>query len=130
MCVVLEFEEVPGGIFEKECVVLNPGAGKPHARLLIERQLSPLGLLQKLLPRFFRQKSQTEMAGINAVLGWQGFRHQMRHELMPRESERDSVARLSTQGTAKPIDVETFRCRHIVYGKREVKEHALHGNCP
>jgi hypothetical protein len=118
MRIVLEFEEVSGGIFQKECVVLNPGAGEPDAGLLIEVQLFFLGLLQKLLPRFFRQKSKPEMVGINALLRWQGFRRQMRHELMPRESERDGVARLSTQRTTKSIDIEMFRCRHIVYGKR------------
>jgi len=39
MRVVFELEEVPGGIFEKECVVFDPGAGEPDTRLLIERQL-------------------------------------------------------------------------------------------
>jgi hypothetical protein len=130
MRVVFELEEVPGGIFEKECVVLDSGAREPNARLLIERQPFPLGLLKKLLPRFFRQKSKPEMVRINTVLRWQGFRRQMRHELMPCESERDGVARLPTQRATKSINIETF-CRHyVVYGKREVKEHALHGNCP
>ena len=118
MCVVFELEEVPGGIFQKECVVLNPGAGEPDAGLLIERQLFFLGLLQELLPRIFRGKYQAEMARINALLRRQAFCHQMGHELMPRESERGGVARLPTQGTTKSIDVETFRRRHVVYGKR------------
>ena len=96
MRVVFELEEVPGGIFEKECVVFDPGAGEPDAELLIERQLFRLGLFQKSLPRIFRQKIQTEMVGINALLLWQTLRRQMSHELMPRKSERDGVARLST----------------------------------
>ena len=70
------------------------------------------------------------MVGINALLRWQGFRRQMRHELMPRESERDGVARLPTQGTTKSIDVETFRGGHVVNRERKVKECTHHGNCP
>ena len=50
MRVVFELEEVPGGIFEKECVVFDPGAGEPNAGLLIEGQSFRLGLLQELLP--------------------------------------------------------------------------------
>ena len=50
MCVVFELEEVPGGILEKECVVLDPGPGEPDAGLLIEGQSFRLGLLQELLP--------------------------------------------------------------------------------
>jgi hypothetical protein len=130
MPVVFKLEEVPGGIFEKECVVLDPGAGEPDAGLLIERQLFRLGLFQTLLPRIFRQKSQTKMVGINALLLWQTLRRQMSHELMPRKSERDGVVRLSTQRTAKPIDIETFRRCYIVYGKCQVKKRILHGNCP
>ncbi len=57
------------------------------------------------------------MARINALLRCQGFRRQMRHELMPRESEHDGVARLPTQRTTKSIDIEMFRRRHIVRGK-------------
>ncbi|MEO7864095.1 MAG: hypothetical protein ABIU05_27410, partial [Nitrospirales bacterium] len=38
-------EEVPGGIFEKECVVLDPGAGEPDARLLVKRQPLGFGLI-------------------------------------------------------------------------------------
>ena len=68
MEIVLELKEIPGGIFKKERVVLDPGAGEPDAGLLVERQLFCLGLLQELLPRVFRQKSQTEMVGINALL--------------------------------------------------------------
>ena len=56
MEIVFELEEVPGGIFEKERVVLNAGAGEPDAGLLIERQPFRLGLLQELLPRVFRQE--------------------------------------------------------------------------
>ena len=130
MCVVFELEEVPGGIFEKERVVLDAGAGEPDAGLLIEGQTFRLSLLQELLPRVFRQEYQAEMVGINALLRWQGFRRQMRHELMPRESERDGVARLPTQRATKSINIETFCRRYVVYGKRKVKEHALHGNCP
>ena len=117
MDIVFELEEIPGGIFEKERVVLNARPWGPDARLLIEGQLVLLGLLQELLPRVFRQEYQAEMVGINASLRWQGFRRQMRHELMPRESEHDSVARLPAQRTTKSIDVEMFRRRHIVYGK-------------
>jgi hypothetical protein len=130
MRIVFEFEEVPGGIFQKECVVLNPGAWESDAGLLIEMQLFRLGLFQKPLPRIFRQKSQTEMVGIDALLLWQTLRRQMGYELMSRESERDGVARLPTQRTTESIDVETFRRCHIVYGKRQVKERLLHGNSP
>jgi hypothetical protein len=130
MRVVFELKEVPGGIFEKECVVFDPGGGEPDAGLLIERQLFFLGLFQKPLPRIFQQKSQTEVVRINALLLWQPLRRQMGHELMPRKSERDGVARLSTQRTAKPIDIETFRRCYIVYGKCQVKKRILHGNCP
>lgn len=115
--IVFELEEVPGGIFEKERVVFDAGAREPDAGLLIEGQSFRLGLIQELLPRVFRQEYQTEMVGINALLRWQGFRRQMRHELMPRESERDGVARLPTQRTTKSIDIETFRRRHILRGK-------------
>jgi hypothetical protein len=130
MRVVFELEEVPGGIFEKECVMLDPGAREPNTGLLIERQLFRLGLFQKPLPRIFRQKSQTKMVGINALLLWQMLRRQMGYKLMPRKSERDGVARLSTQRTAKPLDIKALRCRHIVYGKSQVKKRILHGNCP
>lgn len=130
MGVVFELEEVPGGIFQKERVVLDSSAGEPYAGLLIERQLFRLGLFQKPLPRIFRQKSQTEMVGINALLPRQTLRRQMGHELMPRESERDGMARFSTQRTTKPLDIETFRRRYIVYGKCQVKKRILHENCP
>lgn len=126
MRVVFELEEVPGGIFEKECVVFDPGAGEPDAGLLIERQLFRLGLFQKLLPRIFRQKSQTEMVGINALLLWQTLRRQMGHELMPRKSERDGMTRLPTQRTTKPIDVEALRRGNIMNRKGEMKESFRH----
>jgi len=118
MRVVFELEEVPGGIFEKECVVFDPGAGEPDAGLLIKGQSFCLGSLQELLPRFFRQKRQTEMVGINSLLLWQTLRRHMGHELMPRESERDGMTRLPTQRTTESIDVETFRRGHVVNGKR------------
>ena len=130
MRVVFEFEQIAGRIFEKECVVFDPGAGEPDAGLLIERQLFRLGLFQKSLPRIFRQKSQTEMMRINALLRRQGLLRQMGDELMPRKSERDGVARLSTQRTTKPFDIKMFRRCYIVYGKRQVKERIPHGNCP
>ena len=117
MGIVLELEEVPGRIFEKERVVLNTRPWESHAGLLIEGQLFRLGLLQELLPRVFRQEDQAEMVGINALLRWRGFRRQMRHELMPRKSEHNSVARLPPQRTTKSIDIEMFRRRHIVHGK-------------
>ena len=126
MCVVFELEEVPGGILEKECVVLDPGAREPNTRLLIERQLFPLGLLQELLPRIFRGKYQAEMARINALLRRQAFCHQMGHELMPRESERSGVARLPPQRTTKSVDVETLRGGHVVNRKGEMEENARH----
>jgi hypothetical protein len=50
MEIVFELEEVPGGIFEKERVVLDAGSGEPDAGLLIEGQPFRLGLLQELLP--------------------------------------------------------------------------------
>jgi len=130
MCVVFEFEQIVGRIFEKECVVLDPRSREPHAWLLIKGQSFRLGLFQKPLPRIFRQKGQTEMVGINALLLRQRFRRQMRHELMPRKSERDGMARLSTQGTAKSIDIEMFCGGHVVYGKSQVKDRILHGNFP
>ena len=130
MEIVFELEEVPGGIFEKERVVLDPSTGEPDAGLLIEGQPFRLGLLQELLPRAFRQEYQAEMVGVNSLLRWQGFRRQMRHELMPRKSERDGVTRLPTQRTTKSIDIETFRRLHIVCGKSQVEERVLHGNCP
>ncbi len=123
MRVVFEFEEVPGWIFQKERVVLNPGAGEPDAGLLIERQLFGLGLFQKPLPRIFRQKSQTKMVGINALLRWQALRRQMGYELMSRESECDGVARLPTQRTTESIDVEMFRRRHVVNREGDMKDH-------
>ena len=126
MCVVFELEEVPGGILEKECVVLDPGPGEPDAGLLIEGQSFRLGLFQKPLPRIFRQKRQAEMVGINALLPRQGFCRQMGHELMPREPERDSVAGLPTQRTTEFIDVETFRGGHVVNRKGEMEENFRH----
>src|SRR3970040_2585356 len=117
MEIVFELEEVPRGIFEKERVVLDTGAGEPDARLLIEGQPVRLGLLQELSPRVFRQEYQAEMVGVNTLLRWQGFRRQMCHELMPRESKHDGAARFTTQRTTKSIDIETFRRRHIVPGK-------------
>jgi len=125
---MFEFEQIAGGIFEKECVVLDPGAGEPDAGLLIEGQPFRLGLLQELLPRVFRQKYQAEMVGINALLRWQWFRRQMRHELIPRESERDGVARLPTQRTTKSIDIETFRRRHIVRGESQMENYLAHAS--
>ena len=107
MEIVFELEEIPGGIFEKERVVLEAAVGEPDAGLLIEGQPFRLGLIQELLPRVFRQEYQAEMAGINALLRWQWFRDQMRHELVPRESKRDGVARLPTQRTTESIDIET-----------------------
>ena len=65
---MFELKEVPGGIFKKERVVLDPRSREPHARLLIEGQSFRSGALKELLPRFFRQKCQTEMVGINALL--------------------------------------------------------------
>ena len=117
MGIVLELKEIPGEIFEEERVVLDAGAGEPNAGLLIEGQFFRLGLLQELLPGLFRQEYQAEMVRINTLLRWQGFRRQMRHELMPRKPEHDRVARLPTQRTTKPIDIEPFRRRHIVRRK-------------
>ena len=129
MEIVFEFEEVSGGIFEKKRMVLDPGAGEPHAWLLVEGQFFRLSPLQELLPRFFRQERQTEMVGVNALLLWQRLRCEMGDELVPRESECDGVARLPTQRTTKSIDVELFRRSYIVRGKGQVKERVLHGNC-
>ena len=66
------------------------------------------------------------MVGINALLLWQTLRRQMGHELMSRESERDGMARLPTQRTAKPIDIETFRRRYIVHWKSEMEKSFRH----
>ena len=118
MRIVFELEEVPGGILQKECVVLNPGSGEPHARLLVKRQPLGLCLIGQGLPRFLRRQDQSEMTRIDSLLRRYRFWRQMGHELMPCEPERDCMARLPTQGTTKSIDVETFRRRHVVYGKR------------
>ena len=126
MRVVFELEQIAGRIFEKERVVLDASSGESDAGLLVEGQIFRLGLLQELLPRIFRQEYQAEMMGINALLRWQGFCHQMGHELMPRESERGGVARLPTQGTTKSIDVETFRRRHVVNREGEMKHNLRH----
>jgi len=128
--VVLELEEVSRGVFEEERVMLDTCPREPHAGLLIEGQLFRLGLLQELLPRVFRQERQAEMVGVNASLRRQGFRRQMCHELMPRKPERNGVVRLPAQGTTESLDIETFRRRHIVRGKGQVKEHVFHGFCP
>jgi hypothetical protein len=69
------------------------------------------------------------MVGVYALLLWQTLRCEMGDELVPRESECDGVARLPTQDTTQSIDVETFRRRHIVRGKGQVKEHIFHGFC-
>jgi hypothetical protein len=111
-------------------MVLDAGTGEPDAGLLIEGQPFRLGLLQKLLPRAFRQEYQAEMVWINTLLRWQGFRRQMRHELMSRKSERDGVTRFPTQRTTKSIDIETFRRPNIVCWKGQMKKHVIHGNCP
>ena len=66
------------------------------------------------------------MVGINALLLWQTLRRQMGHELMSRQSERDGVARLTTQGTTKSIDVETFRRRHVVNREGKMEQHKAH----
>jgi len=128
--VVLELEEVSGGIFEEERVMLDACPREPYAGLLIEGQLFRLGLLQELLPRVFRQKCQAEMVGVNASLRWQGFRRQVCHELMPRKPERNGVVRLPAQGATESVDIETFRRRHIVRGEGQVKEHVFHEFCP
>ena len=46
----------------------------------------------------------------------------MRHELMPCESEQNGAARFTTQRTTKSFDIETFRRRHIVCGKGQMKQ--------
>ena len=53
MEIVFELEEIPGRIFEEKSVVLEAGARKPDAGLLIEGQPVRPGLLQKLLPRVY-----------------------------------------------------------------------------
>ena len=50
MEIVFELEEVPGGILEKERVVLDAGAREPDTGLLIEGQPVRLGLFQELSP--------------------------------------------------------------------------------
>jgi hypothetical protein len=125
---MFKLKKVSRGIFEKECVVLDPGTGEPDAWLLIEGQLFRSGSFQELMPRFFRQKRQAEMTGINALLLRQRFCHQMGHELIPRESEGDGVARFPAQRTTKSIDIELFRRRYVVCRKSQVKECVLHGN--
>ena len=124
--VVLELEEVSGGIFEEERVMLDASPWEPHAGLLIESQLFCLDSFQALLPRVFRQECQAEMVGVNASLRWQGFRRQMCHELMPRKPERNGVVRLPSQGTTESVDIKTFRRRYIMRGKGQVKEHVFH----
>lgn len=56
MGIVFELEEIPGGIFKEECVMLDARPGKPHAGLLIEGQPFRLSLPQELFPRVFRQE--------------------------------------------------------------------------
>ena len=107
--------------------MLDARSRKPHAGLLIEGQIVRLSLRQELFPRVFRQEDKAEMVGINALLPFRGFRRQMRHKMMPRESERDGVARFPTQRTTKSIDIEAFRCLHIMRGKSQMKEYVLHG---
>ena len=126
MRVVFEFEQIVGRIFEEKCAVFDAGAGEPDAGLLIEGQFFCLGFLQELLPQVFRREYQTEMARINTWLRRQWFRHQMGHELVPREPERDGVVRLPTQRTTKPIDIETFRRRHVVNREGEMEKSFRH----
>ena len=68
MEVVFEFEKVPGGIFEKKCVVLEARAGEADSGLLVEAQTVRLSLLQQPLPRIFREEYQAKMTGIYALL--------------------------------------------------------------
>ena len=110
--------------------MLDTRPGKPHAGLLIEGQIVRLSLRQEPFPRVFRQEDEAEMVGINALLPFREFRRQMRHKMMPRESECDGVARFPTQRTTKSINIEAFRRLHIMCGKSQMKEHVLHGHCP
>jgi hypothetical protein len=70
------------------------------------------------------------MVGVNALLSFRRFRRQVRDKMVTGESECDGMARLPTQRTIKPFDIEALRRLDIMRGKSQMKEHVLHGNRP
>ena len=87
MGIMFELKEIPGGIFKKERVVLDAGAGEPDAWLLKESQSFRLRLIDQSLPVCFRNKHQAEMAGINALLFRKRFVRHMGDELVTSQSK-------------------------------------------
>ena len=83
MEIVFELEEVTGGIFEKERVVLDVGTGEPDAGLLIEGQSFRLGLLHVRL-RHIRSQIPLRAAAKRLAHA----EHVLRRVVVPRLAER------------------------------------------
>lgn len=124
--VVFELEQVVRRVFQKECAVFDARPRKAHTGLLIERQSFGLRPIRQRLPIPKREKHQSEMARIDALLFRRLIRHEMRDELVARQTERDGMLRSSSDATAKAIDVELKRGFHVVNRKGEMKDYLRH----
>src|SRR5512134_973485 len=114
MRVVLEFEQVTGGIFEEKRVMLDASSRETDARLLIERQSLGLRPVRQSLPRLLREEHQPEMARVDAFLLARNVLHHMGHQLMVAQPERHGAARFAPERAAKPVHIESLGHLDIV----------------
>lgn len=128
--VMFEFEEILGGILQKERVVLDARPGEPHPRLLIERKPVRFRSLDQFLPLDYREKYQAEVAWVDSLLRRKRFLDQMRDKLMTGQPERHSPTRFTPQRTTEPVDIESLGRSHIMRREGQVEDRPVHTNRP
>lgn len=128
--VMLELEQVLGGVLKKKRVVLDAGAGKPDSRLLEKPQ--PLGFrsISQCLPIGFREKHQAKMTRVYSVLFTGRTVHNMGDQLVIGQTERDRIGRFASELTPQSLDVEPLGLVDVVDWESQVKQDVIHVQQP
>ncbi len=121
VAVVLKFEEVMGGILEKEGAVFRELVGEAVFGGLVEGEMVGLGAIEQGFPIGGGREDETEVARVDAGLGGEGIGGEVGDELVVVEVEDEGDRGLAAQGAAEAVVVEGFGGFEVVDGEGEVE---------
>lgn len=85
-----------------------------------------LGTGQQGIPVVALGKDKAEVAGVDALLGDNGFRGHMGDQLVTVEIQNQRLGRLSTRFTAQTLGIKFFGLGNIAHGKGKMEKKLVH----
>ena len=120
--VVLEFEQIVRGIFEKEGLMLDARVWKTTARLLIKPEALMPRAVRQSSPLLLGLENETEVTRVNALLAVNRLAGELRNDLVSAQLECRRRFGFPAQRTSQPVDVKPLRFGEVVDRKGEMKQ--------